>query len=189
MKFIDNKTTLVGNAQQLERLYNRASELVNDLRDELEILKSKFDKLEPKEENKYKRWRADEGKEYYFINSIGDVTSNIDNGTEVSTFRYMVGNYFKTEEEAKEYIENLKTKQELKDLALELNKGQKIDWEDKHCNKYYIYYDGVDDVLNIDEANIFQDLGQVYCLDEDFLKIAIERIGEQRLIKLIKSGV
>lgn len=81
------------------------------------------------------------------------------------------------------------TKQQLKNLAQELNNGVEIDWTDCEIDKYYIYLDNSIDELSFGVANSHINLGQVYCLDSYFLKKAKERIGEERLIELIKSGI
>lgn len=100
---------------------------------------------------------------------------------------FNTGNCFKSEQEAEEYKENLLTKQQLKDLALELNNGVEIDWENENQKKYYLEYGCYS--LDYDITYSYINLGQIYCLNEDFLKIAKDRIGEEKIIKLIKSGV
>lgn len=113
------------------------------------------------------------------------ITHNYD---DEDIFRFNIGNCFKTEQEVEEYKENLLTKQALKDLALELNNGVEIDWDDYKLTKYCIFISCVD-VLYLHSVNSNKHLGQVYCYDKDFLTIAKDRIGEEKLIKLIKSGV
>lgn len=130
-----------------------------------------------------------EGIRYYYIDTTGNIQKSIERLLPVSDWLYTIGNYFKTEQEAKEYKNNLITKQKLKDLALKLNDEIKIDWKNNNQRKYYIYYDhSIEKLKSMNIVNS-QDLNQIYCLDEQFLHIAIKKIGKEKLIELIKSGV
>lgn len=80
------------------------------------------------------------------------------------------------------------TKQELQDLADELNKVKPIDWRDRSQTKYYINLDSVNKELGLSYAYRLKGLN-IYSTDEEFLKKAKERIGEERLIKLFKEGI
>lgn len=55
-----------------------------------------------------KRWRADDGKIYHYINSDGRIISEQDYYHNVDNSRYSLDNYFKTEEEAEIYLEKIK---------------------------------------------------------------------------------
>lgn len=103
--------------------------------------------------------------------------------------RYLLGNYFKTRQEAEEYKENLLTKQRLKDLALRLNNGVKIDWNNDTQSKYTMSYREISNELHPVTWHENRYMGAVYCLDKHFFKIATQEIGEDKLIKLMKSGV
>lgn len=54
-----------------------------------------------------KRWRAEENGIYYFINAFGDVRDDIDNRNS-SNDLYNIGNYFRTEEEARDMADKFK---------------------------------------------------------------------------------
>lgn len=83
----------------------------------------------------------------------------------------------------------LKVKQQLRDIALRLNNGQEIDWKDNKQGKYCITLDfNKMNTLTYFNTSI-KCVGEVYCLSEDFLDVAIQEIGEEKLIELIKSGV
>lgn len=80
------------------------------------------------------------------------------------------------------------TKQELQDLADELNKVKPIDWRDRSQTKYSINLDSVNKELGLSYTYRLKGLN-IYSTDEEFLKKAKERIGEERLIKLFKEGI
>ena len=78
----------------------------------------------------------------------------------------------------KMYIEN-----KLENIADELNKGQKIDWKDSEQVKYCISYDFKADSLGCYDYREVKHIGQIYCLDRNFLEVAKQEIGEDNLIK------
>lgn len=48
------------------------------------------------------KWRAEYGEIYFFINSVGEVCYVRDNACDIDINRYKIGNYFETEEKAKQ---------------------------------------------------------------------------------------
>ena len=156
----------------------------------LEELKKKYEELgvEIKRlEKENKRWRAEVNEKYYKITNEGRVLGIKDWRYTADNFLYKTRNYFKTEEEAQRHLEKINTYYDLMDLAEELNNGEIIDWNNDK-RKHYIYYDFTDYELKTDYCYHYKDLGQIYCLNEDFLEIALEKIGEERLEKLFKGG-
>lgn len=79
-----------------------------------EILKNWFEEVE---ESKNKRWRAKYGKKYWYLCDYGIAVSNTECGNDIEDFRYIVGNYSKTEKEAENYQEYLIARQVLLDDA------------------------------------------------------------------------
>ena len=159
---------------------------LEDLKKQISELQSKVTKLENeiKEEKKGKRWRAKVNDTYIYINDVGYVDDSHENNDSFDKYRFKTRNYFKTEEEAQRYLDNIKTYYELKDLADELNAGEKIDWNDFDQCKYLISYNNKNKKLEIDNVLKIQDIGQIYCLYDNFLDKAKERIGEDKLKKL-----
>mgnify|MGYP000816198308 FL=1 len=157
---------------------------LQELEKKYEELGKEIEKL--KNQKKGKRWKPDCGEEYYFIGLFGGVCEFSWNNCPQDNYLYSQGNCFKTRHEAEEHLENLKTKAELRALAEELNGDEVIDWNDGEQWKYCIFYTSR---IASDERCTCQSQGAIYCLDPDFLDKAIKRIGEERLIKMIKSGV
>lgn len=79
-----------------------------------EILKNWFEEVE---ESENKRWRAKYGKKYWYLCDYGIAFSNTECGNDIDDFRYIVGNYSKTEREAENYQEYLIARQVLLDDA------------------------------------------------------------------------
>ena len=156
----------------------------------LEELKRKYEELgkeiERLEKNKG-RCRVDEGECYYKVSDCGRVEYADENLHVFDDFRYKTRNYFKTQEEAQTHLDNINTYYELMDLAEELNDGEKINWEDEDQEKFYITFNFILNNIVQDYSRYIKRIGSIYCLDEDFLEKAKERIGEERLIKLFRG--
>lgn len=134
-------------------------------------------------------WIPKEGDFYVYIDNEGNIgDSHYDSQWGADVWNVMSGNYFKTAQEFVCHKANIITKEKLKRLALRLNNGVAIDWENPRICKPHIYFDFFDNKLH--QMNNFEVLnGSIHCLSPDFLKIAIQEIGEQELINYIKSGV
>lgn len=74
----------------------------------------------------------------------------------------------------------------LEDIARKLNKGKKVDWTDS-SDKHYIYLDAEVDELVYGDTIWCKTQGTVYCLDQDFLDVATQEIGEERLKKYLRG--
>lgn len=163
-------------------------EQIDELKQKIEELEKEVNSPEFEGIKKGVRQMPKKGEVYYFVDSAGYVSHTYWAGGEDDLFRFNTGNCFKTEQEAIDFKENLLIKQQLKDLALELNNGVKIDWEDDNQPKFYINYYSLSMELSQDFSKTIRGT-DIVCLNKNFIDIAKERIGEEKLIKLIKSGV
>lgn len=159
---------------------------LEELKQELKKIENKINELESKENNNYKRKILEE---YFYLDECGDVVLEDDYDNSLNNHHYSIGNYFKTEEQAENYKEKLLIEQELRDIAMELNKGEKIDWNNKEQNKYILYFDYLCGKNKIDYTqNCYSKIqGAIYCSDKNFKDVAIERIGEERLTEYLKG--
>lgn len=159
-----------------------------ELKRELEELDTQIKELKEQNEIKedYKRWRAQEGKDYWYIDSDCEIYKEFDRNDDYDNARYVIGNYYKTEEEAEKTAEKMKIYTQLKDLALKLNKGRESCWNDLKQSKYSITRDVEFNELVGVSMYCYQDIGQIYCLDKNFLEIAKQEIGEENLKKLFE---
>lgn len=163
-------------------------EQIDELKQKIEELEKEVNSPEFEGIKKGVRQMPEYGKKYFFVNSRGYIDYKFWEKIETDLFRFNTGNCFKTEQEAEEYKENLLTKQALKDLALELNDGVEIDWDDDNQPKFYINYYSLSMELSQDFSKTIRGT-DIVCLNKNFIDIAKARIGEEKLIKLIKSGV
>lgn len=158
----------------------------------LEALKRKYRELGKEierleKEKSCKRWKANFGDTYFFISSMGEISIGVNTKHFGDNFRYKTRNYFKTKAEAQRHLDNINTYYDLMDLAEELNKGKEIDWTNFNQLKYKIAFDYTTESLICESCLFIKQLNQIYCLDEDFLEIALEKIGKERLEILCKK--
>ena len=161
---------------------NNLEEKIKEIEKQLEELKGQL--TEEDKEDKYKRKR---NSRYYYLNSCGAIYHVFDNEIASDNFRYSTGNFFETSEEVKIYQKKLIIEQELKDIAKELNKGEKIDWNNKEQNKCFLCFDYFYNKIDYIQNRYNKIQGTIYCLDNTFKDVAIERIGEERLKKYLKG--
>lgn len=140
------------------------------------------------EECEYERWKPKEYQPYWFVNSRGQGVDTFfvptrDNDTK----RFENFNCFQTREEAKQEAEKILVRRMFEDIARRLNKGKKIDYEDKTQCKFCIVYNIVKDRIEIDSDYNCVRIGVVHCLNMKFLDIAIQEIGEERLKKYLRG--
>lgn len=150
-----------------------------EILDEINKTKEHLAKMEKMlEECEYERWKPEENEAYYYVSSNLEVrpTINHNNLSDVRTIKAY--NYFRTEEEAEAEAEKILIRRQLEDIAKRLNKGEKIEYDNKQP-KYCIELYFNDVLTNFYYCHKTQ--GTIYCLDENFKDIAIQEIGEERL--------
>ena len=163
--------------QELTQLIEETNNMKKRIK---EIEESTNEISEPK-----KRWKPKYNDDYYICDINGNIYLTKCYWDNDDHFIYSIGNCFKTEEEAENYKEKLIIRQELKDLADELNHDNPIDWKDEDQRKYYIILDK--GVLENSYSLVLIYQGVIYCTDKKFLSIAINNIGENRLMKLFEE--
>ena len=133
------------------------------------------------------RWKPNPNEEYYYVNQISATSRAVNDEFDIDAARYRTYNCFRTEEEAKQEAEKILVRRQLEDIARRLNKGNKIDWNNGKQFKYYICIDSCDNEIIWGREIQYISQGVVYCLDMDFCNVAIKEIGEERLIKYLRS--
>lgn len=134
-------------------------------------------------EEPVKDWKPKKGDKYYYIGSAGSIF-NYDCREDILDVAHLnIGNYFKTEEDAKHMVEKFKVIRELQKFANE-NNEEKIDWKNFNQCKYKIFYDAEDEDLYVDysiqcESEPFN----IYFTSFKIAKRAIEAVGEDRIKK------
>lgn len=87
---------------------------------------------------KYERWRGKLGETYWFLSDNGSLYFKTEDNNKIDNYRYRVGNYFKTIEEARTYKKYLLARQTILDDA---EGGKFIQGEENWGNFYGTIYD------------------------------------------------
>lgn len=130
-----------------------------------------------------KVWKPEYDMDYYFIRNNGQICYTNWIKSDIDKERFILGNCFKTEEEAEFALERQKVITELKRYMLE-NNEKEIDWYDHCVLKYYIQYDYVNDTLNIASTRYYKsNISSMYFTSDKIAQAAIEAIGKERIKK------
>ena len=157
--------------------------ILNEINKTKEHLANLVKKLEGCNE----RWYPNSCDPYYYIDAFGNVLSQIETGCYSDSAFWKSYNCFKTREQAETEAENILVRRRLEDIARRLNKGRKIDWNNHDQTKYFILLDCKTQLIERDSNLRNKIQGVVYCLDNNFRKIAIQEIGEERLKKYLRG--
>ena len=160
-----------------------------EILDEINKTKEHLAKMEKiLKECKYERWNPKPSQEYYCVDDGNDVRRvNFNTMNAYDRDRIKAYNCFQTREQAETEAEKILVRRQLEDIARRLNKGDKIDWNNGKQFKYYICIDSCDNEILWGRAGQYISQGVVYCLDMDFYNVAIQEIGEERLMKYLRS--
>ena len=131
-----------------------------------------------------KRWRAEKGEKYWFALHDGLIDFNEEENDIIDEGCYNRGNYFKTEEEAVLYDQKRVLIQQVKDIAIRLGEPTEDDWKDSDVEKFFLVFGVNPEYIDVNSTYVYKNIGSIYCLDKNFLKVCLEEIGEENL-KLI----
>lgn len=153
---------------------------INQTKEHLAYLKKRLEACE------HERWIPQKSETYYFIDHSNNVYDTEYNPKyDYCEEMYNAYNCFKTKEEAEAEAEKILVRRMLEDIARRLNKGVEINWNEELQYKWYIAYDTFDLLTYCVCGHKVQ--GVIYCLDSDFLRIAIQEIGKERLEKYLRG--
>lgn len=172
------------NKQEILDKVTRAQAKIDKAQEELDKAQELLKEYEIKNTKEIKRWKPEHSGEYWIVDSWGMVYNEIWTNSNGDKKRYNFYNCFETREQAEQEAEKILVRRMLEDIARRLNRGKKIDWENYDQAKYFIYIDCEDIGYNFDITVKTQ--GTVYCLSSDFIKVAIQEIGEERLKRYLR---
>lgn len=132
-------------------------------------------------ECEYERRKPKNGETYYSISETGSIMETCDWIGTITRTREEFYNVFQTREQAEAEAEKILVRRMLEDIARRLDKGEKINWNDKNQIKYAIHFDFYLDRIDSFYRLHQKEQGAVYCLNKSFKDVAIQEIGEERL--------
>lgn len=138
-------------------------------------------------ECEYERWKPKENEEFYLVDMFNEAWIDRVTGTTMDEKLYKVYNCFQTREQAETEAEKILVRRMLENIARRLNKGKKPDWIKCYQKKYYLGYDQVNSKITLECRTTIIAQGTVFCLDDKFLNVAIQEIGEERLKNYLRG--
>lgn len=130
-----------------------------------------------------KKWKPERGEMYFYLDDYGDIEFNFFADDSIDKYKLNTGNFFKTEEDVKYRIEQIKVYNELKNFADENN--DEIDWKNDHTLKYHIGLDYEDNYLQVFNSIDYRYIGQTYFSSRELAQQAIEKVGADRIKKYL----
>ena len=120
----DTLTVKAGSIFEEEETFDDEKRLVQVTKDGCQLSPSvavrdinNFDEWFEEIPEKHERWRGKLGETYWFLSDNGSLYFKTEDGSKIDNYRYRVGNYFKTIEEARTYKKYLLARQILLDDA------------------------------------------------------------------------
>ena len=131
------------------------------------------------------KWTPNEDDEYYFIQAGGDIWTATLGKTRQSNQRLLMGNYYRTREEAEQALDFQTRKAKLiKEIE---DSSDVINWEDTNHVKYHIWIDRRDNLLRVDGFVYLQDQGATYTTNIVFLEELIKERSDE--VKELLFGI
>lgn len=165
------KTELEKQIKELEEKQAELEKQINDLKQK-EI-----------EESLRERWKPEYNETYYFIASDRDICHVHWRNDEVDNWRYLIGNIFKTEQEAEEHKKKIEIQARFKNFVEEHTK--ELDWNNEEEEKYSLAYSYIDKLIYIEFNLEAKRQGRIYASSKQILKDAIAEIGEENIKKYV----
>ena len=140
------------------------------------------EKLKENDAPNTKRWRAHNGKSYYYITESGDIDTALEVLSKEDDWRYISRNYFKSVEDAEFSIERTKVLYELEKYSINNNKLL----YDPNINLYILYYNHeyvTADVSVLSMYHIQYNTDGIMFMNVSDAYDAIEKIGKDRIKK------
>lgn len=165
-----------------ENEMNTEEQIKQEIKDAQKALERAQKKLAELENNKkYGWWKPEDGKLFFLLDNANSIDKDVyiessDNYDIVESL-----NCFKTEEEAELEQLQIIIRRKIQDIALRLNKGRKIDWDDDSQKKYRscIYYNSKIKELSVSTAICNrQAFYHPICLDKDFGEVIYNELKD-----------
>ena len=158
---------------------------LDEYKNEIKELRERLEKLEAEkiEEPQSKRWKPKYGDNYYVVGFRRRIISHQWDGDNIDNWYYLAGNCFETYEEAEEYKKQIEYTARYKNYIEEHN--EPIDWNNQLQNKFAVYYDCSDKIIDVEQVKTYKDQGTIYASSEGILWDAIKEIGEDNFKKYV----
>jgi len=150
---------------------------------EIKELKERIKKLEAAkiEEPQSKRWKPKYNEIYWLVEG-GDIFNSHWFNDRGDKWRSLIGNCFKTEEEAEENKKQIEYTARYKNYIEE--HSEPLDWESEQ-RKWYVEFDTEDKNIEVNCIYAYKGQGTIYASNQQIIKDAIKEIGEDNFKKYV----
>ena len=111
---------------------------------------------------------------YWYIGDIGQIMSATECNSLSDNYRYEIGNYYLTPEDAEKAEKRIKLFRLLDRFSRQNGWTDEL-WQDKHKEKWYIYRNYNIDTITAMSVTAYRDICRVYFVSESVAKQAIEK--------------
>lgn len=156
-------------------------ELIKEYDEKAKILRDEFiSKLEDDKKEFELTYPEDRETLYYISNADANITySSFFSDDEDDRVLFEYGIYFKTKEEAEQYLKERKLLFKLQQWAKEKNNGWVPDWEDTEY-KYYIYYNHNEEEFGIGWSTVTDNFKKLpYFKTQEIAQECIDIFGDE----------
>ena len=115
---------------------------------------------------------------YSYVDNVGSVKTESDRGWEIDDLRFMTANYYTSEKVAQNNARADQLMRRLRRFVVE-NRKDKIDWNDRKWNKFFIYYSYFNQELKLELERSDRHYGVLYFDSEEVAKQAIEEFKDE----------
>ncbi len=129
------------------------------------------------------RWKPNEDEEYWAIEVDGQVACVSAYPDEIIEWDFLIGNCFKTKEEAEEYKKQIEYTARYKNYIEE--HSEQLDWNDLCNHKYCAEYDSDENEIKVNWYASLKSQGVIYASSEQIIWNAIKEIGEDNFKKYV----
>ena len=147
-------------------------------------LQEKLAEAEKIEVEQPKRWKPNTvGVTYWLIKNSGDVGAMTWDNSTYDEWCYLIGNCFKTEEEAEEHKKQIYYTARYKNYIEE--HSEPLDWSNTKRDKYYALFGYESNEIVVDSFWYHKSQGVIHASSEQIIWDAIKEIGEDNFKKYV----
>ena len=129
-------------------------------------------------------WVTD-GSERFCIGSYGGRV-NSDSSRQNKIVLWLIGNLYKTKQEAETALELLKLDSEIRRFVAFCDKDDSLDWDDREQKKHYFCWDYHKDILAANWVTYFRRRGTLYMTEQTRDKL-LEHFTSEQIERWVKS--
>ena len=157
---------------------------IAEMQEQFDKMQKQLDELKQvKVKEQKKKWKPEIDEKYWFINDCGMVDWASWCDDESDNWRYLTGNVFKTEQEAKEYKKKIEIQSKFKNFVED--RSDELDFKNNKQTKYHLKYDYYNNVITYDWNQSYKIQGVIYASSGQILRDAIKEIGEENIKKYV----